>query len=145
MIGVLYSLLAGLLIGLQNVFNTRLGEKLGSWGTILLIQFLGLIASIIVFMLNKESFGTLIKGVGSANKLYVIGGFFGIIILFSIMKGVTLLGATFAVAILLTAQLFISLLIDTFGLFGVEKVQFVYTKPLGIIVMIIGIILIKAN
>jgi len=143
-IGVLYSILAGFLIGIQNVFNTRLGEKLGSWGTILLIHFLGLIASIIVFTLNKESFKALLSGLGNVNKLYVIGGFFGVVILFGVMKGVTILGATSAVAILLTAQLLISLIIDTFGLFGMEKVQFVITKPLGIIVMIIGIILIKS-
>ncbi len=140
MTGILYSMIAGIFICLQSVFNTRASEKIGLLGTVTFVHGLGFLVSIIILLFVKyEGFSK----IGEVNKLYLLGGIFGIIIVFSVMKGITLLGVTYSVSILLSTQLVASLLIDSFGLFGIEKIRFTLNKPFGIIVMIIGILIVK--
>lgn len=140
MIGILYSMLAGIFISLQNVFNARASEKIGLLGTVTIVHGIGFVASVIILLLVKY------KGLSKiveVDKIYLLGGLLGIVIVFSVMKSISLLGVTYSVSILLTTQLVASLFIDSFGLFGIEKVQLTINKPLGIIVMIIGILVIE--
>jgi transporter family-2 protein len=53
------------------------------------------------------------------------------------------LGPAEAVMIIVTAQVLVAYLIELFGLFGVEKVSFQWTKLVGILLAIGGIILFK--
>lgn len=77
------------------------------------------------------------------NKLYLLGGVFGALIVFSVMKGITLIGPAYSVSILLISQLLVALLIDSLGLFGVEKVPLGANKLLGIGIMIAGVLVFK--
>ena len=77
------------------------------------------------------------------SKHYLLGGAFGVIIIFSVVKGFTLLGPSYSIAILLITQLIVGTVIDTFGLFGNSQMKFYLTKPIGILVMIVGIIIFK--
>jgi len=133
-------MVAGFFITLQSVFNTRVSEKIGLLGTVTIVHGLGFIASIIILFFVKYKG---LSKLGEVNKIYLLGGILGIIIVFSVMKSISLLGVTYSVSILLATQLVGSLIIDSFGLFGVEKLQLTINKPLGIMVMIIGIIVIK--
>lgn len=138
--GIIYSLLAGILISLQGVFNTRVSDKIGLWETTTIVHGIGFsFAFILMLIWGDRNF----KRLGEVNKLYLLGGIFGVIIVYSVMKGISLLGPTFSVAILLITQLIFATIIDTFGLFGNPKIKFDFTKPLGILVMIIGIIIFK--
>lgn len=140
--GILFSMLAGVFITIQSVFNTRVSEKIGLLGTVVIVHGLGFIVSLIIMLFIKYEG---LNKIGEVNKLYLLGGVFGIIIVFSVMKSITLLGVTYSVTILLSTQLIAALFIDTFGLFGMEKIQFTLNKPLGIIVMIIGILITKMS
>ena len=59
------------------------------------------------------------------------------------MMSILKLGPTYAISIILVAQLIAAALIDLFGLFDSEKIGFGFTKIIGVIVMIIGIIIFK--
>lgn len=138
--GVLFSILAGILITLQSVFNTRVSEKIGLWETNVAVHILGLSLTLVLLLFfGQGSIGKLPE----VNKLYLIGGFFGAIIIFSIMKSVTAVGPTMAIAILLITQLIAACLIDCFGLFGTAPVGFNSLKLTGIVLMIAGIIVFK--
>ena len=50
MLGLIFSIVAGIAMSLQGVFNTRLGEKVGSWETNLFVQGTGFLITIIVVM-----------------------------------------------------------------------------------------------
>jgi bacterial/archaeal transporter family-2 protein len=140
MLGVLFSLIAGILISLQTIFNTRVSEKIGLWETNTIVHGLGFMVSLILlFILSDGS----INKINEVNKVYLLGGVFGAVIVYSVMKGVALLGPAYAVSILLISQLIIAFIIDTFGLFGTDKVLFSPNKAIGIGVMIIGIVVYK--
>ena len=138
--GIIFSILAGIFISLQGVFNTRLSDAVGLWETTTIVHGVGLLFSLLVlFFCGTGNFGKL----KDVNKFYLIGGVLGVIIVFSVIKGISLLGPTFAVAILLITQLIISMIIDSFGLFGCTPIKLDFTKLIGVLVMIIGVIIFK--
>lgn len=138
--GILFSIAAGLFISLQSVFNTRLSEKIGFWETNTFVHGSGLVITFII-MLAVGSGGY--KRIGEANKLYLLGGLLGVLILFSVMNAISALGATYSVAILLITQLIVATIIDSLGLFDTPIIKFDITKFLGIAIMIAGIVVFK--
>ncbi|WP_164957331.1 DMT family transporter [Clostridium estertheticum] len=127
-------------MSLQGVFNTRVSEKIGLWETNVLVQGTGLILTLIILLIAGNGNFRNIKEV---NKLYLLGGVLGAIIIFSVMKGITSLGPTYSIATILVAQLLAAGLIDSFGIFGAEQIKFALSKYIGIGVMIVGIIIFK--
>ncbi|MDP4144867.1 MAG: DMT family transporter [Bacillota bacterium] len=140
MIGIIMSIIAGLSMSLQGVFNTRLGDKIGIWETNVLVQGIGfaLTLIIVIFLGNGD-----IKNIKNVNKLYLLGGVLGVIIIFTVIKGISSLGPTCAITIILISQLTSAAMIDALGLFDTTPVKFGATKYLGIAVMIIGILIFK--
>lgn len=140
MLGIILSIIAGVAMSLQGVFNTRLGDKIGTWETNVIVQATGLILSLIaLFIAGSGSF----KDIRSANKLYLLGGALGVVIIITVMMGIKSLGPTCAISIILVAQLVAAALIDAFGLFDSTKIPFGTTKIIGVIVMIVGILIFK--
>lgn len=140
MLGVILSIVAGVAMSLQGVFNTRLGDKIGTWETNVIVQGSGFILGLIaLFIAGSGSF----KELKDANKLYLLGGVLGVVIIITVMMGIKSLGPTCAISIILVAQLTAAALIDVFGLFDSVKVPFGTTKVIGVIVMIAGILIFK--
>ena len=142
MFGIICAIISGIAMSVQGVFNTRLGEKIGVWETTLLVQIIALIVSLIVFFIWGNGSYTNLKEV---NKLYLLGGILGVIITFTVISSVSSMGPTLGIGIILVAQLLTAALIDAFGLFGSEKINFSSNHFLGIAIMIIGIIIFKYN
>lgn len=140
MLGIIYSIIAGIAMSIQGVFNTRLGEKIGQWETNLFVQGTGLLVTFIIILF--ASTGNF-KDLKYSNKLYLLGGALGVIIIFTVMQGIKLLGATHAIGIILIAQLTAAAAIDLLGLFDTNKVPFHGTKVVGIVIMILGIVIFK--
>jgi transporter family-2 protein len=140
MISIISAIVSGISMSLQGVFNTRLSEKIGTWETNVIVQGSGLILTLLISLfLGKGSYRQ-IKGV---NKLFLLGGFLGVIIIFTVMKSISGLGPTYAIGIILIAQLIAAALIDSFGLFGSKKINFSLNEILGVAIMLIGIIVFK--
>ena len=140
MFGIIFSIIAGVAMSIQGVFNSRLSEKIGLWETNTLVQGSAFVLTLIVtFIWGKGNF----KEIQNANKLYLTGGIIGVIITFTVMMSILKLGPTYAISIILIAQLIAAAIIDFFGLFDSEKLGFGFTKIIGVIVMIIGIIIFK--
>lgn len=140
MFAVISSLLAGICMGFQGVFNTRLNEKIGIWETNLVVQGIGLILTLlIVFTLGTGN----LKNIKSCNKLYLSGGILGVIIVYTVIQGIGKLGPTCSTAIILVAQLVSASLIDAFGLFDTQRIKFDSPKIIGVLIMILGIIIFK--
>lgn len=140
MLGIVSSIIAGVCMSFQGVFNTRLGDKIGSWETNVLVQGIGLaVTLIILFMFGNGNF----KNIKNSNKLYLLGGVLGVIIIYTVMSGIKSLGPTCSIAIILLSQLTSAALIDAFGLFDTPQVKFGITKLIGVAVMIVGILIFR--
>lgn len=138
--GILFAIAGGLFIGLQQVFNTRLGERIGFWEANTFVHGTGFIFTLLILLTAGK--GSLSK-LGEVNKLYMLGGVLGVMIVFSVMNAISANGATFTVAVLLITQFVAAIIIDAFGLFDSPAIKLDITKLAGIVIMIAGIIVFK--
>lgn len=140
MLGFIFAIVSGIAMSLQGVFNTRLGEKIGTWETNTIVQLTGLIITLVITaFLGKGNF----KALSDSNKIYLLGGALGVVIIFTVMMSIGSLGTTCAIGIILVAQLIAAAVIDYFGLFGSEKINFTLKEFIGVAIMIAGIIVFK--
>lgn len=140
MLGLFFSVAAGALMSIQGVFNTRLKENIGINETNLIVQGTAFSVALLIFIICGN--GNL-KNIAHVNKLFLFGGVIGVIITFTVIKGIEAMGATYAISTILVAQLIMAAIIDKYGLFYAEKVKFCTNEIIGVIAMVIGIIIFK--
>ncbi|HCW54149.1 MAG TPA: hypothetical protein DG753_10520 [Clostridium sp.] len=140
MFGIIFAIISGISMSIQGVFNTKLSEKIGLWETTVLVQGIALICSIIISLFIRNGNYANLK---NTNKYYLLGGVLGVVITYTVVKSVSLMGATLGIGIILVAQLLAAAMIDAFGLFGTDKIKFTLNNFIGIAIMIVGIIIFK--
>lgn len=138
--GIIFSIISGFAMSVQGVFNTQLSKKIGLWETTLLIQGIAFITAFIVMLVFGDGN---IKNLKYANKLYLFAGILGVIITFTVIKGMSLLGPALSVAIILISQLITAALISHFGWFGSPVTLVGIRQCFGVIIMILGIAIFK--
>lgn len=134
------SIIAGMAMSIQGVMNTRLGENIGTMHANAFVQCTAAALSLIALFFAKDgSFSQL----GQTNKLYWLGGILGLVITVTVMLGIKNLSPTVAISVILISQLLVAALIDAFGLMDSEKAAFGWTKYLGLLLMIGGVLMFK--
>ncbi|ULO04709.1 DMT family transporter [Paenibacillus sp. 19GGS1-52] len=139
-IGLLLALAAGSLVSMQNIFNTKVNEHTGSWATTTLVLGMGFVASLTIGLLFE---GKQMFTLPNMQPWYWISGLIGVGVVICLVQGTKLLGPTYAISIVLTAQLAFALLWDSLGWLGLEQVPFTINKLLGVLVIVGGIIVFK--
>ena len=140
--GYIASIIAGAIMSIQGVVNTRLSEKTGLLLSNAYVQFTAFLFSLLALIFaEKIDFSSF----GSVNKFYLTGGLLGLIITISVMMGVKRLSPTIAISTILISQLLCASLIDAFGLMGSEKIAFLWNKYIGLLLMIGGVVLFKLD
>ena len=140
MLSIIFSVIAGAAMSFQGVINTRLSEKIGLYEANAFVQGTALILSLLaLWLMGSGNF----KGILEVNKIYWLGGVLAIIITITVMLGIKGLSPTIAISIILISQVLVAAIIDAFGLLGSEKVIFHWTKFLGLLLMIGGVIVFK--
>lgn len=142
LLGVLFSIVAGMAMSVQGVMNTRLGEGIGNMEANAFVQGTAFVLALIALIFWRQGSFT---ELGSVNKLYWLGGVLGIVITLTVMLGIKSLGTTVAISIILISQLLVAALIDAFGIMGSEKIAFGWNKYVGLAVMCGGMLLFKYN
>lgn len=137
-VGLLYSILAGLLISLQGVFNARVSEKIGAWQTNAIVHGSGLLLVFLILTLRKDWH---FEGLGGVNRLYLVGGLLGVFIVLFVMKGITRIGASYAVTIIIVSQIIVTLIINRFGFFREPATAITPPQFAGLLLMIAGVVL----
>ncbi|WP_334074661.1 MULTISPECIES: DMT family transporter [Paenibacillus] len=140
MIGLLLALLAGSLVGLQNIFNSRVNERAGSWPTTTLVLGLGFLAS---FLIGLAVEGKRLFHLEHMELWFWFSGIVGVGVVVCMVNAMKLLGPTYTIAVVMCSQLFFALLWDSFGLLGLEVVPFTLKQLVGVLVIVGGILLFK--
>ncbi|MFW5787485.1 MAG: DMT family transporter [Halanaerobiales bacterium] len=137
--GMIYSVVAGVMIVFQSVFNARLSERIGLWHSNAFVHGSGMLLALVILLLVKRSID--FSKLGEIPPYYLLGGVFGVIIIFSVMQGVTGLGASYAITIIVVTQILVSYFINNFGIFGEQVIKASPDKIFGLVLMIIGLII----
>jgi transporter family-2 protein len=101
---------------------------------------MGFIASLLMGLLLE---GTGMFQLRHMEAWYWISGAIGVGVVICLVQSIKRLGPTYGISIVLTSQLGCALLFDSLGWLGLEKVAFSFTKLLGVIVIVAGILVFK--
>lgn len=128
-------------MSVQGVFNTRVMDSSNMWATNSWVHLSAFVACIALwFITGRED---LLSVFEVDNKLYLLGGVIGAFITFTVIKSISDLGPAYATMLILLAQLVVSCLIEAIGLFGTERISLEWSKLIGVVLMIAGIIIFK--
>lgn len=136
--------IVGTIIPVQAIVNARLGRQIGGalMGS-LMSFFTGFICLLVLnLVVNKDAF--VLNKFMNAGPWYVwFGGLIGAIFVGYITWINQQQGVALTFALVISGQLFISLLVDNYGWFGSAIRTITLEKILGVVLIIAGIILIK--
>ena len=141
--GFLIAMISGALMSVQGVFNTGVTKESGTWITNCFVQLTGFLVCLALYLfleMGKIPVGSLFK---VERKYMLLGGVIGAFITFTVIKSMSMLGPAKAVLAIVITQIFVAYLIELFGLFGVEKVPFSWSKLIGIMISVIGLFVFK--
>ena len=142
LLGIVFSIAAGMAMSVQGVMNTRLGEGIGTMEANAFVQGTAFALALAVLMFWRQgSFSQL----SQVSKLYWLGGVLGIVITVTVMLGIKSLGTTLAVSVILISQLLVAACIDACGLMGSERLAFTWHKYAGLALMTGGMLLFKCR
>ncbi|HEY2491739.1 MAG TPA: DMT family transporter [Paenibacillus sp.] len=136
--GIIFAFLGGAFITLQGVANARISQDIGTWQAATITQLTGFIAALLILMFVRDGKWGKFKEV---KPLYLIGGAFAAVIIFSNVTAIQQIGVTLTISTLLIAQLGLTFLIDINGWFGVEKQKMRMPQFIGIGMMIAGVVI----
>lgn len=134
---LLIAAIAGMAMALQGSLNAILGKIIGTLETTLVVHLIGITVVIIALFLFKLGTGnlTLLK---SAPWYTYLGGVLGVLIIFGVALSIPRTGVANATTAIIVGQLVTALLIDQYGLFGLDKVPFTFWKGLGLAFLAAG-------
>ena len=135
--GFISALISGALMSIQGVFNTGITKSSSMWAANSWVQLTAFLVCVIAwFVTGKQN----VMGMFHVeNKYMLLGGVIGAFITMTVIKGMNSLGPAKAVLIIVISQIIVAYLIELFGLFGVDKVPFQWSKLVGALVAIVGI------
>jgi bacterial/archaeal transporter family-2 protein len=138
---VMLTVVAGGLIAMQAPINSMLGRSVGTFAAASVSFVVGTIALVLITLLVGSGFGDL----GEARHLswyYLMGGVLGAVYVTTALVAVRELGAGGVTAATISGQLTLSLVIDQFGILGVDERAITWDRVLGVLLLAVGTVLI---
>lgn len=135
-VAVVLTALAGGLIAAQAPINAGLGRATGSLPAALVSFTVGTVALALVVVLSGKA-----GGLGSTFDVswyYLLGGFLGALYVLNALIAVNAIGAGGVAAATVAGQLTAAVLIDRFGLFGLNQVAISPGRIVGVVLLLAG-------
>lgn len=131
-------LLAGMGAVLQSTMLAMIGRRSGALAATTLAAIVGLIGITAFTLLVNRT----LAGVGVAARqspwIWLPAGLLGIAVLAVLTFAPPRIGSFGTFAVLITAQLLTSLLMDSVGLFGLDRVPVSFTRLAGLLLLVAG-------
>ena len=141
MVGWIVVLISGVLMSIQGVLNTEVTKQTSLWVSTGWVQLSALIVCITAWFIRDRSRVTALMDVSP--KYMLLGGVIGAFITLTVIVSMDQLGPARAAQLIVVSQIAAAYLIELFGLFGVDKANFQWSKVLGLGLSIIGIMIVK--
>ena len=139
--GILVALISGALMSIQGVFNTEVTKQTSLWVSTGWVQLSAFAVCVMAWIFTgRDSIAALWQG---ENKYTLLGGVIGAFITITVIQSMGSLGPARAAMLIVISQLAVAYVIELFGLFGVEKVDFEWRRLLGMAIAIVGIVIFK--
>ena len=140
-LAVVLTAIGGGLVALQAPINSMLGRSVGTFQAAFVSFTIGTLLLAVIATLAKGGLGQ----IGEARQLswyYLTGGLLGAAYVTTVLVTVRTLGAGGAVAATIAGQLMISVVIDHYGLLGVDRDPVSALKLVGVALLALGTFLV---
>ena len=135
-LAVTLAIIAGALTSVQSAINTELGKEIGGLGAALVSFSVGT-AGLALYYLFSGQGG--LKGITKVPPYLLIGGLFGALFVFGMIKLIPQIGVSSAIAGVIAGQLMLAVLIDHFGWFGLTKFSLNLSRGIGALLLLLGV------
>jgi transporter family-2 protein len=122
---------------MQIAVQGRLGERVGSVEAVATAVAIGGVLALALLLVVRRSFGGIEEAIAGP-KWQLLGGVFGVAIVFGITYAAARIGVVATTAFLIAAQFALAALIDRFGWFGVDRVAVTWPRVIGIVLLAVG-------
>jgi transporter family-2 protein len=131
------TVLAGLAGSVQVAVMARLGDRVGIFAALAWATLLTAGLALALLLVVRQGAGGLADAARQPVWLWS-GAVMGLIVVLTITFSGARIGVAATVAILIAGQLAMGVLIDRFGLFGVDRVGLAWPRVLGIALLALG-------
>ena len=138
---IIIALVSGAIMSVQGVFNTGVTKQTSVWLTAAWVALSGFVVAILMWAFFERGQVDITSIGRIEHKYMLLGGVFGAFITWSVVKAMGELGPAKAVLLIIISQLLFAYLIELFGMFHVERVQFEWRKLIGFLVSVVGFII----
>ena len=115
---VFIGILGGIAVGIQSPIAGSMSQRIGGTASSFIVHVSGAVLSGMLLLMRG---GEQIRNWRSLSWYMLASGAFGLILYLTLSQTLPRLGATTAIALIIIGQLVVGMLIDQFGLFGVEQ------------------------
>jgi bacterial/archaeal transporter family-2 protein len=140
-LAVALTAVVGGMVALQGPINSHLGKTIGTFQAAFFSFATGTIILAVIAGLARGGFGQITEARTLAPQ-YLIGGALGACYVSCVLVTVRTLGAGGIVAASIAGQLTMSVIIDQFGLLGLDKDPISAMKALGVLLLAAGTLLV---
>lgn len=127
---------AGAAMALQGSLNSVLSKETGLLEATLIVHIIGLAFLGVLFALQLND-GNLLDA-GKAPWYTFFGGILGVAIVYGVVVAIPQVGVASATTAIIISQVTVAMLIDHFGLFGLQAIPFNWYKLAGLISLALG-------
>jgi transporter family-2 protein len=135
------ALIAGLAGSIQVAVMGRFGERIGSFEALAANLIFSSILATAVLLVVRQSLAGFGDALRSPWWYWVGGGGMGVVVVLTITVVTPRIGAAATIGLLIAGQLAMGVAIDTYGLFGVDKVALSWPRILGVLLLAAGALL----
>jgi bacterial/archaeal transporter family-2 protein len=134
---ILMAALAGSVMAIQGTINAALGKIVGLLEATLIVMVIGVITALIALYPLGLGKGSMSK-ISEAPWFTFLGGLLIVIITYAVAASIPKVGVATATTAIVAAQVSTAVIIDHFGLFGMQAIPFSWWKILGLVLLAAG-------
>lgn len=141
----LLAIFAGVMLPIQAGLNSEIGRTVKSPVFAALISFLVGTIGLVLFLLATRASWANVKNGFQLPWYYWTGGLMGAVYVVAIIMLAPRLGVALTFGLTVAAQMLLSIVLDHYGWLGLPTAPINWARVLGVILVIGGVVLIRAN
>lgn len=135
------ALAAGLAGSIQVAVMGRFGDRVGSFEAVAANTIFSALVATAVLLVLRQSLAGFGDALRSPWWYWVGGGGMGVVVVLTITVVTPRIGAAATIGLLIAGQLAMGVVIDRYGLFGVDQVALSWPRVLGVLLLAAGAVL----
>lgn len=139
------AIIVGFALPIQGIINSKLGFLMSHPMHSTLISYIGGVVACLLFLAIFHPVFPEIRSFQNIDWYLYLGGFLGAVFVSGMLYIIPKIGATNMLAAAIVGQLIMSMILDHFGILGVQQIRISTPRVLGVVCLFVGLFLIKGQ